>query len=94
VAQNVRNAIEAGLEVRKAGHVPIIPHLSHFIHIIWPKDYRYWMEWDLDLIKRCDALIRLPGESAGADEEVEFALERAIPVYYWVKEFIGAEALQ
>lgn len=33
------------------------------------------------LLQRCDAVLRLPGESRGADQDVAIARERGIPVY-------------
>ena len=81
-AINVVNAIDAGFELREMGHVPIVPHLSHFMHMRRKKPYRFWMEFDLDLLARCDAIIRLPGESPGADEEVAAAEAAGKPVYY------------
>ena len=33
------------------------------------------------LIERCDAVLRLPGDSKGADEDVRRARERNLPVY-------------
>lgn len=33
------------------------------------------------LIQRCDAVLRLEGESAGADKDVQLAMARGIPVY-------------
>jgi hypothetical protein len=32
------------------------------------------MQLDFEKIKRCDVLLRLSGESSGADREVDFAL--------------------
>jgi hypothetical protein len=78
---HVRNAIEAGMRLRESGFVPIIPHLFHFAHLIDPQDYRYWMDWDMELLARCDAIIRLPGESSGADEEVAWMEEHGRLVY-------------
>ena len=37
-------------------------------------------------IERCDAILRLPGESKGADNDVRLAHERGIPVYYDIDE--------
>jgi hypothetical protein len=34
------------------------------------------------LIQRCDAILRLPGDSKGADNDVKLAHELGIPVYY------------
>jgi hypothetical protein len=38
------------------------------------------------LIERCDAVLRLEGASAGADNDVRLATERGIPVYYHIDE--------
>ncbi|MGV9453131.1 DUF4406 domain-containing protein [Streptomyces sp. NPDC003635] len=38
------------------------------------------------LLAHCDAVLRLPGESAGADQDVATARRRGLPVYYSVEE--------
>ncbi|GAA2231307.1 hypothetical protein GCM10010413_31560 [Promicromonospora sukumoe] len=38
------------------------------------------------LLARCDAVLRLPGESAGADQDVAIARRRGLPVYHDVAE--------
>jgi hypothetical protein len=38
------------------------------------------------LIERCDAVLRLPGESRGADMDVARARERGLPVYQAIGE--------
>jgi len=38
------------------------------------------------LLQHCDAVLRLPGDSAGADKDVEIALERGLPVYRSIDE--------
>lgn len=40
-----------------------------------------WMRIDFELIRRCDGLLRLPGESVGADAEVEHAGKLGLPVF-------------
>lgn len=77
---NVRAAILAGDEVWKAGFTPFVPHLSHLWHTVSPHPYDDWLALDMEWLAVCDILVRLPGESAGADEEVEYARERGIPV--------------
>lgn len=71
---NTRTAIEAGTLILKAGHVPIIPHLSLLWHFLYPRPWEEWIAYDLDLIARCDLVLRLPGASTGADIEVEHAI--------------------
>jgi hypothetical protein len=38
------------------------------------------------LLQHCDAVLRLPGSSAGADNDVRIATERGIPVYHSIEE--------
>lgn len=92
MALHVRNAIQAGDELLQHGYVPYVPHLSHFQHMIFPHDYELWLEIDFAWVKKCDALIRLPGESSGADREVELARSLGIPVYFSIQEFLEREA--
>lgn len=81
-ADNVRVAIDAGDSLLRAGLVPFIPHLAHFWHISHPHAYDTWLNWCLSWIPQCDALLRLPGNSPGADREVALAQSLHIPVYH------------
>jgi hypothetical protein len=47
-----------------------------------------WLTMDLEMVKRSDAVLRLPGESSGADGEVAHANEHKIPVMYSVQDVI------
>ena len=38
------------------------------------------------LLTRCDAVLRIPGESKGADQDVRIARERELPVFHSVEE--------
>lgn len=84
---NVARALEAADLVVTLGHVPLVPHLAHFWDMISPKDYETWLAIDLAYLAKCDALIRLPGQSPGADREVKFATEHGIHVFYGLAEF-------
>ena len=82
VGENINNAIKAANRIWEKGHIPYIPHLTHFWHLITPKPYETWLDYDLYWLKQCDAVLRLPGESAGADQEVREAQRLNMPVYY------------
>ena len=86
VVSNVRFACEVGDKILAMGHIPFIPHLSHFWHFLSPKSYEEWLRIDQAFIPRCDALLRLDGISNGADKEVKRARELNIPVYYSIEE--------
>lgn len=86
VAINVRRALDAANELINHGFVPFIPHLTHFLHMSYPRSYAYWLAYDKVFISLMHALLRLSGESAGADSEVEYAKKIGIPVFYNVKD--------
>ena len=82
VAVNVRKAIDAADNLAKHGFLPFMPLMSHFWHMIYPHEYHFWTEMDLQWVERCDCVLRLPGESAGADHEVKFAMALKLPVFH------------
>lgn len=45
-----------------------------------------WLTMDLELVKRSDAVLRLPGDSSGADGEVEHATKCGVPVFYRIED--------
>ena len=88
VAGNVRQAILAADRLLAAGHAPFVPHLTHFWGMVCPREYEEWITLDFVWIRCCDALIRLPGESLGADREVVWAQHWNIPVFEGVTAFL------
>jgi hypothetical protein len=44
------------------------------------------------LLEHCDAVLRLPGESTGADQDVAIAQRRGLPVFTRVEDIPGYEA--
>ena len=85
----VRAAAHAADRIWAAGGSPYVPHLCHLWDLISPQPYSVWLERDSYWLARCDVLLRLPGESPGADEEVNFAHENKIPAYYGVTACLG-----
>ena len=82
VGANVGLQIEAAHRIMDMGHAPIAPLLTHFLHIHRQRPYEDWMQADLATVRVCDIVLRLPGESKGADREVEQAKFYNIPVAY------------
>jgi hypothetical protein len=81
VQLNVERALDTGNRLLDAGLWPYVPHLSHYQHLRQSRHYEAWMALDLAVIRRMDALLRLPGASSGADREVALAREIGIPVF-------------
>lgn len=71
--------------------IPIAPLWSHFQHGMFPRPYEDWLQHDLEVIARCDALLRQDAvheglgysqsESSGADREMEFASANGVQVF-------------
>ena len=92
VVVNVQAAVKAAEELVKAGHVPYVPHLTHLWHLIEPHPPQFWYDYDFHWLRRCDCLIRLPGKSTGADNEMVVAKELCMPIYRSVKRCISKES--
>ena len=90
VAINVKNAFQAANELADNGFAPFVPHYTHFWHMMFPREYGYWLELDNQFLPCCDAVLRLPGLSNGADKEVELAIKLSIPVYKSISELINS----
>ncbi|HEX6826452.1 MAG TPA: DUF4406 domain-containing protein [Nitrospiraceae bacterium] len=79
---NTREAILWGTTILNTGNVAIIPHLSLLWDLVCHRPWEQWLDYDLELIRRCNLVARIPGESPGADREVARAKELNIPVVY------------
>jgi|ERR1035437_1100762 hypothetical protein len=88
--ENSHMAIHVADKVEATGLVtPVIPHLSLMWHMVIPHDVDFWYSLDIAVLARCDALLRFPGASTGADDEVAFAEDNDIPVFYAQEDLIA-----
>jgi hypothetical protein len=86
VAQNVYNAIRTANQLADRGFAPFVPQFTHFWHMMFHRPYEFWLELDNQFLPCCDAVLRIRGESSGADEEVKLAQGRGIPVFTDIEE--------
>ena len=101
MAANLRTLESVALPLYRAGHIPLIgewialpllreagskkPGDAIYDEILYPIANR--------LLARCDAVLRLPGYSKGADEDVRLAREIGLPVYEKLADVPGCSAL-
>jgi hypothetical protein len=99
MAENLRNLESVALPLYRAGHLPLIgewvalpllreagskrPGDAVYDEILYPIAHR--------LLSRCDAVLRLPGASKGADEDVRIARELRLPVFESLADVPGCE---
>lgn len=98
MAANLARLEEAAHPIFALGHVPMIgewaalpilrgagggaPGSATYDAIMHPTAHR--------LLAKCDGILRLPGASAGADNDVRIARERGIPVWFDIAEIPAA----
>ncbi|WP_138945081.1 DUF4406 domain-containing protein [Plantibacter sp. M259] len=95
IARNLERLEAAAAPIYALGHVPMIgewvalPILRGMDTASGDGDVMY--ETARRLLQHCDAVLRLPGESSGADTDVAIARERGIPVYTDLSEIPALE---
>ena len=97
--QNLDKLEDYALPLFRLGHIPVIgewlalpllrlagstrPGDAIYDQILYPVAHR--------LLFKCDAVLRLEGASAGADEDVRIAKERGLEIYYKLEDIPDAE---
>ena len=69
-SENVGAACEVGDVLAWMGCAVFVPHCYVEWHRQSPANYEEWITRDLAVLRHCNAVVRLPGESPGADREV------------------------
>lgn len=95
VQDNIMRAMWLSLEVWKRGHAAICPHANtmFFTGAAGCAD-SVWLDGDLELIRRCDAILMTPDwrKSSGACTEHSLAQQLNLPILYTVADlaaFLG-----
>lgn len=84
---HTRNALIHANYIMAVGYAPYVPHLTVFWEMVTGRrEWEEWLAYDENWLAVCDVLLRMPGESPGADREVAFAEAHGIPVVYSIHE--------
>ncbi|NUT96570.1 MAG: DUF4406 domain-containing protein [Saccharothrix sp.] len=100
MARNLARLEQAAWPIFRSGHVPMIGEwvalpVLHGAGATGPTDpaaEAVLYPTAQRLLHHCDAVLRLPGESTGADEDVRIARERGLPVYQRIEDIPGYKA--
>jgi hypothetical protein len=95
--KNLSRLEEVTLDLFRAGHLPVIgewialpllklagskyPGDAPYNEILYPVAQR--------LLQKCDAILRIEGESNGADEDVRIGKERGLKIFYKLSDVPG-----
>jgi hypothetical protein len=94
IAQNLDRLESFALSIYKAGHIPVI---GEWVALPLMKQAgslklgdaiseQYLYPVASRLLERCDAVLRIEGESKGADEDLRLARQRGLQVYWRVED--------
>ncbi len=89
ITENIKIAREYSIKIWMEGFTALCPHLNTFnFEEDSNLEYKDYIEGDLELLVRCDAIFMLPKweESKGAKIEKKFAEDNNIPVFYEVSQ--------
>ncbi len=97
VEANLRRLEAATLPLFEAGHLPVV---AEWVSLPVAREAgstrigdevseRYLYPTAARLLERCEGVLRLPGASAGADQDVAIARERGIPVWHALEDVPG-----
>lgn len=87
IEQNIRRAEALALEAWRAGAAVICPHANtRFFQGAAPDEV--WLEGDLEMLRRCDAILMTPDwqRSQGATVEHAEAIRAGLFVFYSVED--------
>jgi len=84
IEQNIQKAKLYAARVIKdynGEYYPVIPH-SNTGHFGGLKDEKYFLEGTMEQLKRCDAIVLIPGwdKSKGSIAEFKYALDNDMPI--------------
>lgn len=87
IKQNVIKADVFGMKVCELGAMPLIPHCNTFGYE-GLQDDEFFLEGTMELMRRCDAILLIPGweQSQGATGEKKEAEARGLPVFQSIEE--------
>lgn len=86
---NINAAWRFGCEVARVGAMPVIPQ-ANTAHMDDLQSVEWWYESTMELMRRCDAVLMIPGwmASKGACKERDEAKRLGLPVFYHTGELL------
>ena len=100
IARNVLEMQSYALPIFRAGHIPVLGEwlALPLVHLAGSKSIgdqafnEIFHPVAVRLLSKCDAVLRVGGPSAGADEMVRVAHERGLRIYSRLEEIPGCES--
>lgn len=91
IARNLERLEDAAAPIYRLGHIPMIGEWAALPTLRGMRDEEagsgdVMYETAFRLLQHCDAVLRLPGDSVGADKDVEIARDRGLSVYTSIDE--------
>lgn len=90
---NLKNGIVLWRELVRLGFAPYCPHMNDLGYIVTePVTWEDALEVDEEWVDASEVMLRMPGESRGAEREEQFCYDKGIPVVFSVEELLKFRA--
>jgi hypothetical protein len=90
--ENFSQAARVQRELMSLGFAPLNPMLSMMHPSAWSIPHDQWIASDLPWVEASDYVLRLPGDSTGADEECEHARKCGILIFKSILDLLNYES--
>lgn len=98
IQKNMGNLESVALPIFRKGHIPIIGEwiALPLMHLAGSKQIgdTIWDEMQYPIahgiLPKCDAVLRIPGNSKGADQDVEIARKLGLKIFYDINDIPNA----
>ena len=98
IKRNMEQLEAMALPIFRKGHIPMIGEwvANPLIHLAGSKEVGDGIFREIQyptahrLLTKCDAVLRIPGDSIGADKDVEIAKSLGLKIYYTINEIPDA----
>lgn len=89
---NYYQAVQAERDLMRAGFAPLNPMKTMVLPFAWDGEFPHakWLQRDCAWVQVSDAVLRLPGESDGADQECACAEIHGVPVFHSIAAILEA----
>lgn len=87
---HIAKAMDVGQRLVEAGFSPYLPQWTFFWELRHAHPYDQCLAIDEPWVEASHAVVRIAGESNGADREVALALKKGIPVFFSADDLIAS----
>lgn len=91
---NAKAAMGIAMRLADSGFLPYCPHLSHYLHGMYPRSRSHWLWQTISWVDLCDCVLAINGPTEGMRQEIAAARKGNKPVFTDIKELARAYGME